>query len=68
MSCCEKCWNDARLRAKYNLSKSQTEHYYDLLKEREDNPCSVDEQLLGKVIDKLAEGFDGILPRRKDDI
>ena len=41
---CEKCWADAYRRMKANLSKSQGEHYYDLLEERKHNPCSVKEQ------------------------
>ena len=44
MSCCEKCWADAYLRMLTNPMKSQSEHYHDLLIEREDNPCSPQEQ------------------------
>ncbi len=44
MSSCEKCWNDAGKRESADHSKSKTEHYYDLLKERESNPCSPREQ------------------------
>jgi hypothetical protein len=39
MAVCEKCWADAGRRAVSNPHKSQTEHYYDLLEERKDNPC-----------------------------
>lgn len=39
MPACEKCWYDAGLRAMTDRSKRQVEHYHDLLKEREDNPC-----------------------------
>ena len=43
---CEKCWNDAYMRARfYNPEKSQAEHYTDLLEERKDKPCTMDEQL-----------------------
>jgi len=41
---CEKCWGDAYLRMINDLSKSQTEHYEDLLIERDCNPCSEKEQ------------------------
>lgn len=44
MSACEKCWKDAYGRMRNDPSKSQTEHYHDLLKERENNPCSAEEQ------------------------
>ena len=44
MACCEKCWSDAYWRSFINQTKSQTEHYYDLLNERKDNPCSTAEQ------------------------
>jgi len=37
---CEKCWGDAFMRSQTELSKDQTEHYRDLLKEREEKPCS----------------------------
>ena len=42
--CCEKCWNDAQSRIYADTSKSKTEHYQDLLKERKNNPCSPKEQ------------------------
>ena len=41
---CEKCWSDAYGRMRANPSKSQAEHYHDLLEERKDNPCSPEEQ------------------------
>ena len=41
---CEKCWSDAYRRMLVDTSKSQSEHYYDLLEERKDNPCSSEEQ------------------------
>ena len=41
---CEKCWSDAYSRMKADPSKCQVDHYYDLLKERKDNPCSPKEQ------------------------
>ena len=44
MSTCEKCWADAYGRTTNNPSKSQTEHYHDLMQERKDNPCSPREQ------------------------
>ena len=44
MSSCEKCWNDAGRRDMYNPFKSKSEHYQDLLKERENNPCLPEEQ------------------------
>ena len=39
MPACEKCWLDAQRRAISNPHKSITQHYYDLLEERKDNPC-----------------------------
>lgn len=39
MSVCEKCWSDAYMRMMAHPSKSQTEHYLDLLEERKDKPC-----------------------------
>lgn len=44
MSACEKCWRDAYMRTLSHPSKSQTEHYYDLLEERKDKPCTPEEQ------------------------
>ncbi len=46
MSCCEKCWSDAYLRMLDHPSKSQAEHYKDIVAEREKDgsPCSPQEQ------------------------
>ena len=44
MTSCEKCWGDAYMRSLGDRSKSQSEHYRDLLKEREETPCSLKEQ------------------------
>jgi len=49
MAACEKCWSDAfRRTLDYppldQPMKSQIEHYYDLLRERKDNPCTPKEQ------------------------
>lgn len=44
MASCEKCWGDAYNRSRGN-GKSQTENYNDLLKERENKPCSPEEQV-----------------------
>ena len=41
---CEKCWGDAYLRWMSNPEKSQAEHYRDLLEERKNTPCTVEEQ------------------------
>lgn len=49
MSCCEKCWGDAYLRWMSNPEKTQADHYRDLLDERKDSPCSVEEQTAGRV-------------------
>jgi hypothetical protein len=38
---CEKCWSDAYLRWMSDPSKTQAEHYKDLIDERQDNPCFV---------------------------
>ena len=45
MSACEKCWGDAYLRWMSDPSKSQAEHYTELLVEREDSPCTPEEQV-----------------------
>jgi hypothetical protein len=44
MTACEKCWADAYRRMLCEPSKSQTEHYMDLLDERKGSPCSQQEQ------------------------
>ena len=44
MGCCEKCWGDAYRRALGDTSKTQSDHYRDLLEERKDNPCSQKDQ------------------------
>lgn len=41
---CEKCWDDAYGRTLADPSRSQAEHYQDLLDERRDSPCSPREQ------------------------
>lgn len=43
MSACEKCWGDAFSRS-YGSGRSQAECYTEILKERENNPCSPREQ------------------------
>lgn len=35
---CEKCWNDAFVRARRD-GRSQADHYRELLDERKDKPC-----------------------------
>jgi hypothetical protein len=44
MACCEKCWGDAYIRWMAEPSKTQAEHYQDLLAERILHPCSKAEQ------------------------
>jgi len=46
MAACEKCWSDAFVRM-MRLGGSQTDHYGQLIKEREGNPCSEVEQQEG---------------------
>ena len=41
---CETCWADAYSRSLSDTSKTQTDHYNDLLEERKDNPCKPNEQ------------------------
>jgi hypothetical protein len=53
---CEKCWGDAYMRSQAEPSKSQAEHYRDLLEERKDNPCSPDEQKRGSRLYRDADG------------
>jgi hypothetical protein len=68
MPACEKCWDDAFRRTLTDSNKSQADHYADLLKEREHNPCSPRQQS-GEYRDdedKLLEGGeDGCLERTK---
>jgi hypothetical protein len=40
---CEKCWRDANERM-FHLGGSVTQHYQDLLREREKNPCRDSDQ------------------------
>jgi hypothetical protein len=40
---CEKCWSDAYFRSRWS-GKSQGDCYFELLKERKDNPCTPQEQ------------------------
>ena len=40
---CNKCWNDAYTKS-YLTGRCQAECYVEFLKEREDNPCSIEEQ------------------------
>ena len=44
MASCEKCWADAYKRSRIYPEKCQAEHYRDLIKERENNPCTPEEQ------------------------
>jgi len=37
MSCCEKCWEEARGKRISNPRKSQTAHYYNIMEEKERN-------------------------------
>ncbi len=43
MASCEKCWDDAGLRARIT-GRSKAECYNEILEERKDNPCSPKEQ------------------------
>lgn len=43
---CEKCWEDAYMRARMN-GKGQAENYCELLRERVDNPCTPEQQAYG---------------------
>lgn len=40
---CEKCWGDAYGRMMGN-GRSQSDNYHELLKEREANPCTPEQQ------------------------
>jgi len=41
---CEKCWGDAFIRHMNNPSKTQAEHYTDLLEERAGMHCTKEQQ------------------------
>ena len=42
---CEKCWGDAYNRMRFvDPTRSQSDHYRDLLEERKGNPCTPEEQ------------------------
>ncbi len=43
MASCEKCWDDAGMRSRFN-GKSKIECYNEILEERKDTPCSPKEQ------------------------
>lgn len=55
MSACEKCWGDAYLRSLCNPTKTQAEHYRELLEERKDNPCEQPEP--ESVVNAFGEPF-----------
>lgn len=44
MATCEKCWSDAFMASMDDPSVGQVEHYYRLIEERKDNPCTPKEQ------------------------
>ncbi len=44
MATCEKCWDDAYMRTHSEPMICQVDHYYNLLKERKENPCTPEEQ------------------------
>lgn len=44
MASCEKCWGDAYMRTHTDPSKTQAEHYSNLIEERKNNPCTPEEQ------------------------
>jgi len=56
---CEKCWADASANAFYR-GGSVTDHYWKLLEERAENPCSVAQQLGQEV--HGAGGLEGVPP------
>lgn len=41
---CQKCWNDAYMKSITLRGKSQAEYYSELIIEREDNPCTEEQQ------------------------
>ena len=41
---CEKCWADAYARMRADTSKTQTEHYNELIRDRQASPCTAREQ------------------------
>ena len=49
MSCCEKCWGDAYMRAMVD-GRSQAEHYQELIIERMGKPCTPEQQKYGNVV------------------
>lgn len=55
MACCEKCWADAYWRWHCNPDKTQAEHYTDLLREREAEPCTEYEQRHGARVNEFRE-------------
>lgn len=44
MTCCERCWSDAYLRMLSDPSKTQADHYCDLIEERKESPCTPEQQ------------------------
>jgi hypothetical protein len=43
MASCEKCWSDAYFKSRYS-GKDQAECYSELIKKRENDPCTPEEQ------------------------
>jgi hypothetical protein len=64
MGSCEKCWNDAYRKA-ISLGIPQVEAYHLLLKERENNPCSPEEQA-GQFWDEEKQIDTRFSPQRKE--
>jgi len=50
---CEKCWRDAAMRVML-CGGSQVHRYEEILREREDNPCSTSEQR-GETIEEKSD-------------
>lgn len=40
---CDKCWGDAHLRSALT-GRDQVDCFYEILEERKDNPCSIEDQ------------------------
>ena len=48
MSMCEKCWTDAYLRG-MTSGRSQVDCYEEIMEERKDNPCTLEQQGMGEI-------------------
>ena len=62
---CDKCWDDAGLRTQGDSSKSQYDHYVELMDERREDPCTPEQQGKFAVTESLRTGTEVLVPPEK---